>query len=151
LSALSPAASPGSESIGAAASFKDALLSTLSGREVQWSQAIALIRAHPLGSGHPFGAWYTAQHAHNDILERLVWGGPLMMLAYLAALTWIIAFVRTPAAPRLGLLLGVMMLVAGLTDMATLWGFVGAPALFLLGALIDRDWADGGFRLSFKD
>lgn len=116
--------------------------SSLNGREIIWARATELLRDHPLGTGHPFG-FHAGGHTHSDILERLTWGGPLMLIAYIGTMLWIIAVVKTPSSPKFGLLVGLAMFTAGLTDLATLLQFLGAPAFFLLGVLVDHDWIDG--------
>lgn len=129
------------ESVGAAAA------DVTNGRTIIWKKALGIIRTHPLGSGFPFVITTgTGGHAHSEYLERLVWGGPLMLFGFLAFWFWIMCCIETPAAPSFGLLVvGGLGLYACAEVVTMTHGFV-APVAFIAGVLTSERWIDGNTR-----
>jgi len=114
-----------------------------SGRIVRWKHALTSIIHHPLGTGQPYPLTTKQAHAHNDILNRLMTGGPLSALLYCAVLFWFLFCLATPEAPRFGLYIGVFMLVTGLIDSLFVnYPFI-QPVLFIAGVLASKEWLMG--------
>ena len=121
-----------------------------SGRTVRWKNALISIIHHPLGTGQPYPLTTRQAHAHNDILNRLMTGGPLSALLYCAVLFWFLFCLATPEAPRFGVYIGIFMLVTGLIDSLFVnYPFV-QPVLFIAGVLASKDWLTGKIAFTRK-
>ena len=86
---------------------------SLSGRLAIWEKALSAYQAHPLGAFLPPEV-LVGRSVHNEYLERLVLGGPLMLAGLLWFLAWLFMRVRPRSAPALGPCLAVAYATAAL-------------------------------------
>ena len=132
------------EAAGPDTTVTDVLGGVTNERTMVWENAFREIREHPLGTGFPYRFSVTAApHAHSDLLERLVWGGPLMLGGFLVLLFWLMFCIETPSAPVFGVLAGVAILVTAMGEIVTMEWSLPAIALFIAGALAGERWLDG--------
>lgn len=97
--------------------FSRSALKTISnGRDTLWRKALSQIKHHPFGTGHPFAVVTKGPHAHNDLLNLWVWGGPILAATYIFMIAWIMFFLPTPQLPHFGLYVGTLALTMGLTE-----------------------------------
>jgi O-antigen ligase len=113
------------------------------GRTDLWIYSLRTIKKHPFGTGQPFKAIKKRNHAHNDILNRLVTGGPLSLFCYLALIFWLLFCVTTPAAERFGFNVGIVTFVVGLLDGVIVIAAWVPLAFFILGMLVSPEWLYG--------
>ncbi len=87
---------------------------TLSGRIGIWRRAMAIYLVQPMGLFQP-PEMVLGMSVHNEYIERLVLGGPLLLFALVALLVWLAARVRPAVAPAIGPALAVVYASAALT------------------------------------
>ncbi len=107
------------------------------GRLARWRIGIALWREHPFGLLQP-PEWAAGVSLHNDFLERLVWGGPLLLGVAVLALAWT-GLRRYASAPLLGPLTAVAWLVTGMALPASSMPAFACTTLFTLGLAAGAD------------
>jgi hypothetical protein len=72
------------------------------GRATRWIAGFDTWLDHPLGS-FMLPDVVVGTHIHSEYLERLVWGGPIMLLAFVFVLMWLALRFKPRAAPAFGL------------------------------------------------
>lgn len=121
-----------------ASSFAEAMDLFTNGRYWRWERGFEAWLQKPWG-------WFTPPDVvtqtplHSEFLDRLVWGGPIMLVAFVVVLWWLAFRFRPAGAPFFGV---AVALVWGLT--ATMLPTVQMPGLanlvfFLVGTLIVDD------------
>lgn len=118
------------ENTGAADEFADEVSS---GRIAIWRTALQAYVEQPLGqfeeSERSIGL-----SVHNDYIDRVLWGGPLMLAALLACLVLLAFRVRVAESPQYPLLLATAIALAAIALPATRIFGLMIPGAFLLGA-----------------
>lgn len=114
---------------GASAAADEAL----SGRVQIWTRALAAYSARPMGVFQPPESLLSGRSVHNEYIERLLYGGPLMLAAFLLLLAWLAARSAPASAPSLGRVLAVAWGVSAMMLGPTLSAPFMAMAFFLVG------------------
>ena len=114
-----------------------------SGRIALWRTVVSLIIKHPLGTGQPVYSMLKRAYAHNDLLDRMVTGGPISVLIYCSVLFWFLFALKTPRAPYFGLYAGLLILIVGMFE--GLFSHVAClpPVWFISGMLVSKEWLTG--------
>ncbi|MCL2525476.1 MAG: O-antigen ligase family protein [Coriobacteriia bacterium] len=105
-----------------------------SGRGDLWFQALERIASEPLGSWQPSGFLLDGNgHAHNEVLNRWITGGPVAVALYLWFLVWLLWKPRSKMAPFFPKLLAIALLSFGLFEVVFDQAVFAPIALFVLG------------------
>ncbi|MDR1774992.1 MAG: O-antigen ligase family protein [Actinomycetes bacterium] len=128
----------------------------LSGRLTVWRLAFQSIAQHPFGTWHPlgnlsgttlFGSDITYWHAHNDLLQRWVIGGPLLSAVLVLMFVWM--YIRWkqdrlhPVATDFGLYFFLVVVLSGLTESVFFDKAFLVLGFFVLGILTQSPCAAG--------
>lgn len=103
-----------------------------SGRTEIWAEALRWYRRYP------FGAFLqpeslVGRSIHNEYLERLLFGGPVLLAAFVGLLVWLAARIRPSSAPALGPTLCAVYAVSALTLGPSLQPAFLTLAFYLVG------------------
>lgn len=99
--AESASALPDATAIEGSTHFIETLDVVTNGRMTRWIAGYDAWRAHPLGA-FMLPDVVVGTHIHNEYLERLVWGGPIMLFAFVFALVWLALRFKPQNAPAFG-------------------------------------------------
>lgn len=123
----------GAGQTGASAAADEAL----SGRVQIWAKALSAYSARPMGVFQPPESLLAGRSVHNEYIERLLYGGPLMLAAFLFLLGWLLVRARPASAPSLGAALAVAWAASAMMLGPTLSPPFMALGFYLIG------WARG--------
>lgn len=130
---LLPRATPADNALP---SVKETADAALNGRVSIWGALKSTVMNHPLGTGFP-SAWSIGVHAHNDMLERFVWGGVALMGVYVAVLVWLGFTPTFFRSDGFGMLVATGCAIAGMSDKFSIQVGLYALPLFLFAVLRD--------------
>lgn len=86
-------------------------------RTAGWTKATDAIARNPWGYFHRSSKQVAPlSHAHNEFLYRVLYAGPLWLLAHLVFLVWLWAWLRPRRMSAIGVAIAVALLVNGITE-----------------------------------
>jgi hypothetical protein len=86
-------------------------------RLVVWGLAVDEARQNPWGTfGRTIDRLKPYSHAHNEVLQRLLYAGPLWPLVYLVFLGWILVWLRPRSMQWIGVAIFLALLLNGTTE-----------------------------------
>jgi hypothetical protein len=103
-----------------------------SGRLAIWTSTLQAYAAHPAGAFYP-PELLVGRSVHNEYLETLLWGGPILVAAFLYLLWWLFVKVRPAEAPAFGPAMGAAYGCAALALGVSMQSAFLGMAFYLVG------------------
>jgi hypothetical protein len=125
------------ESAGTSQSAFSAVNSAINGRLELWQRALGWYERYPLGAFVP-SEMLVGRSVHNEFIDRLLWGGPLLLGAFLFVLGWLAVRVRPPDAPAFGPAHCGVYVAAALMLGPSMQGAFAAMGFYLVGWACSR-------------